>query len=168
MMKLSLLAALGSLANVSGQTAPAQCADLSGDGTVDVTDLLLLLSAFASDETGDVDGSCPAGTSNVASCTDVADLLLLLAGFGSTCTRDAGGGGASTGQSVTADVSIIVDNSHTSYCNGVLLGTASAWNIPDTWSCDAVNGHYVIGINAFDGEVTNFGVRTRTAISTAT
>ena len=51
--------------------------DLNGDGTVDVTDLLLVLAAFDVDAGGDVDGD---GTTNVS------DLLALLADFGGTGT----------------------------------------------------------------------------------
>ena len=75
-------------------------------------DLLLLLAAYGQDATGDVDGD---------GATNVNDLLLLLAGYGSACTRDAGGGGATCaagGCATSAEVSIVVDNSHTSYCNG--------------------------------------------------
>ena len=50
--------------------------DVNGDCTVDVSDLLVLLSAFGNSAGGDIDGD---GT------TSVADLLLLLAGFGGTC-----------------------------------------------------------------------------------
>ena len=53
-----------------------------------------------------------------------------------------------------------MDSSHTSYCNGVLLGSASSWTTPDTWTCDAVDGSFVIGINADgdgDGEVNRSG-----------
>ena len=70
------------------------------------------MASYGQDATGDVDGD---GTTNVS------DLLLLLAGYGSECTRDAGGGGATCaagGCATSADVSIVVDNSHTSYCNG--------------------------------------------------
>jgi len=101
---------------------------------VRLADLLLLLAAYSQDATGDINGD---------GATNVEDLLLLLAGYGSDCTRDVGGGGggatcADGGCATSADVSIVVDNSHTSYCNGVLLGSASSWNTPDTWTCDAV------------------------------
>jgi len=100
---------------------------------VRLADLLLLLAAYSQDATGDINGD---------GATNVEDLLLLLAGYGSDCTRDVGGGGGATcadgGCATSADVSIVVDNSHTSYCNGVLLGSASSWNTPDTWTCDAV------------------------------
>jgi hypothetical protein len=53
----------------------------------------------------------------------------------------------------TAQVSIIVDNSHTSYCNGQLIGSASSWNAPDTWPCETTDGNYVIAIDGVDGEL---------------
>ena len=66
--------------------------------------------------------------------------------YGQSCTRGGGGGATpapgvcdSGGCATSAEVSIVVDNSHTSYCNGVLLGSASSWNTPDTWTCDAVS-----------------------------
>jgi hypothetical protein len=57
------------------------------------------------------------------------------------------------GKPGTAQVSIIVDNSHTSYCNGKLLGSASSWNTPDTWPCSTTDGTYVIAIDGVDGEL---------------
>ena len=77
-------------------------------------DLLLLLAAYSQDATGDINGD---------GATNVEDLLLLLAGYGSDCTRDVGGGSggatcADGGCATSAQVSIVVDNSHTSYCNG--------------------------------------------------
>jgi hypothetical protein len=62
------------------QTQAGGCADLSGDGSVDVTDLLTLLAGFGGSDAGsDVneDGS-----------TDVTDLLLLLGQFGTSCSSD--------------------------------------------------------------------------------
>ena len=53
------------------------CGDITGDGLVDVSDLLSLLAAFGSSADGDV---------NADGATDVADLLLLLSSFGTACT----------------------------------------------------------------------------------
>lgn len=53
------------------------CADLSTDGAVDVTDLLIMLGAFGSSTLGDIDGD---------GLSDVTDLLVLLGQFGSLCS----------------------------------------------------------------------------------
>ena len=53
------------------------CADITGDGLVDVADLLSLLAAFGTSADGDV---------NSSGATDVADLLVLLSQFGTPCT----------------------------------------------------------------------------------
>jgi hypothetical protein len=42
----------------------------------------------------------------------------------------------------SALVSIVVDNSHTSWCNGKLLGAASSWNTADQWPCNSDDGNY--------------------------
>ena len=93
MMRSVLLAGMALAANATDantsrrQMQAGDCADISGDGTVAVDDLLQLLAAYgSSDAASDVnsDGS-----------VDVADLLALLAGYGSDCTRDAGGDGCS-------------------------------------------------------------------------
>lgn len=56
-----------------------ECAgDLDGDGSVTLTDLSVLLSAFGASNQGDLDGD---------GVTDISDLALLLAHFGSTCNN---------------------------------------------------------------------------------
>jgi len=76
------LAAGATDANTSRRQMQEDCADISGDGTVAVDDLLQLLAAYgSSDAAADVNSD---GT------VDVADLLGLLAGYGSNCSRDAG------------------------------------------------------------------------------
>ena len=42
----------------------------------------------------------------------------------------------------SALVSIVVDKSHTSWCNGKLLGAASSWNKADQWPCNSDDGNY--------------------------
>ena len=83
-MRSAILALLGAgLGSVSAQSGG--CADVTGDGTVNVEDLLQLLSGYAKDASGDVDGD---------GSTNVEDLLLLLASYGSDvdCAGGAGGG----------------------------------------------------------------------------
>jgi hypothetical protein len=46
-----------------------------------------------------------------------------------------------------------VDNSHTTYCNGKLLGAASSWNTADQWPCMSDDGNYVIAVDGIDGEL---------------
>ena len=50
-------------------------------------------------------------------------------------------------------VSVVIDNSGSTYCNGKLMGNSNAWNLVDTFSCVAVNNDYVIAIDAIDGEI---------------
>eukprot|EP01045_Picozoa_sp_COSAG04_P034547 COSAG04_NODE_7613_length_1097_cov_2.086172_1_plen_246_part_10 len=60
---------------------------------------------------------------------------------------------------VTADVTVAVDNSHDTYCNGALLGSGSNWMQADTWQCNSDTGVFVVGIDARDAELgTNQGV----------
>ena len=54
--------------------ASGPCADLDKDGSVNVSDLLLLLAAYATSTDGDVDRD---------GVTGVTDLLALLAAYGS-------------------------------------------------------------------------------------
>jgi hypothetical protein len=61
------------------------------------------------------------------------------------------------GTSYSAKVSVVVDNSHDTYCNGQLIGSGSSWNTPDTFDCTSNDGNYVIGIDGVDGEVGRFG-----------
>ncbi len=58
-----------------GQPLPP-CGDVSGDGTVNLTDLNILLGAFGQNDAGDIDGDGD---------TDLADLNALLGTFGQTC-----------------------------------------------------------------------------------
>ena len=105
---------------------------------VDVTDLLGLLGQYGGDGTYDTDGS---GT------VDVTDLLALLGEYGRNC------GAVFSGDGTTAQLSIVVDNSHTTWCNGELMGSASSWNTPDTWECSSANGNYVVAVDGIDGEL---------------
>ena len=59
-----LLAGAGALllGSVSAQYTNVGCPDVTGDGTVNVEDLLQLLSGYAKDASGDVDGD---GSTNV-------------------------------------------------------------------------------------------------------
>ena len=50
-------------------------------------------------------------------------------------------------------VSVVIDNSGTTYCNGQLLGVANAWNKADTYTCNAIDNNYIIAIDGVDGEV---------------
>ena len=76
------------------------------------------------------------------------------------------------GDSYSAQVSVVVDNSHDTYCNGRLIGSGNSWNTPDTFSCSSKDGGYVIGIDGVDGEVGTFGygalmasIKTNTGVS---
>ena len=94
----------------SQRTAQASpCADLDGNGEVNVTDLLALLAAF---------GSSAAGDTNSDGETNVTDLLALLAAFGqSSCTPGGAGSGC-----LTADVTqISVSGAGASEWDGVYL-----------------------------------------------
>ena len=63
MMRLHIVALLGAcLSSVSAQFTNVGCADVTGDGTVNVEDLLQLLSGYAKDASGDVTGD---GVTNV-------------------------------------------------------------------------------------------------------
>jgi hypothetical protein len=53
------------------------CADLDADGSVSVSDLLILLASFGAGTGGDIDGNGE---------TSVSDLLALLSQFGNSCT----------------------------------------------------------------------------------
>ena len=55
-------------------------------------------------------------------------------------------------------VSVVIDNSGTTYCNGQLLGVANAWNKADTYTCNAIDNNYIIAIDGVDGEVSRQGV----------
>jgi hypothetical protein len=57
-----------------------------------------------------------------------------------------------------AMVSVVIDNSGSTYCNGKLMDNSNAWNLADTFSCVAVNNDYVIAIDGIDGEVDRAGV----------
>eukprot|EP01043_Picozoa_sp_COSAG02_P098423 COSAG02_NODE_34577_length_482_cov_0.582245_1_plen_156_part_10 len=66
------------LALAAAYTASAQetCTDLTGDGFVNVDDLLALLASYGTSAAGDVTGDA---------VTNVDDLLLLLSSYGTTC-----------------------------------------------------------------------------------
>ena len=66
---------------------------------------------------------------------------------------DATGAACGSGSPGTAQLSIIVDNSHTTWCNGELMGSASSWNTPDTWECTSTDGNYVVAVDGVDGEL---------------
>jgi|EP01043_Picozoa_sp_COSAG02_P011909 hypothetical protein len=87
MMALALAAATtASGANVSHrQLQDATCSDLNADGAVNVSDLLILLAAYAQSADGDTNGDGQ---------TNVADLLALLAAYGSDDVCSPSGGGA--------------------------------------------------------------------------
>jgi hypothetical protein len=53
----------------------------------------------------------------------------------------------------TAQVTIVADDSHTSFCNGQLMGSAASWNTPNTWPCSSTDGTYVVAVDAQDGEI---------------
>ena len=65
-----------------GAGDPCAGADITGDGTVNVEDLLNLLAAYSTDASGDTNGD---------GVTNVEDLLALLAAYGKS---GCGGGGA--------------------------------------------------------------------------
>jgi hypothetical protein len=58
--------------------ATAPCGDIDSSGEVDVTDLLILLSQFGSQDLS-------SGDTNYDGVIDVNDLLLLLSQFGGPC-----------------------------------------------------------------------------------
>ena len=80
-LPLAVTAVAGLLGAASAQSG--SCADLNGDSNVDVSDLLLCLSAYGQSAIGDV---------NADGTTDVADLLLLLSQYGSSCVAGTAGG----------------------------------------------------------------------------
>jgi hypothetical protein len=59
-------------------------------------------------------------------------------------------------ESGSATITILADNKHTTYCNGQLLGTGTAFNDwwdpqnarPKKWDCFSADGSYVVAINA--------------------
>ena len=44
------------------------------------------------------------------------------------------------GTGYSAKVSVVVDNSHDTYCNGQLIGSGNSWNTPDTFDCVSDDG----------------------------
>ena len=87
MLAMALAAATtASAANVSHrQLQDATCSDLNADGAVNVSDLLILLAAYAQSADGDTNGD---------GVTNVGDLLALLAAYGSDDVCSPSGGGA--------------------------------------------------------------------------
>ena len=63
---------------------------------------------------------------------------------------DVGGGGATS-----AEITAAVDNAGDIWCNGNLLGTVGSWSNAQTWTCDAIDGNFVIGIDGRDAELGN-------------
>ena len=86
-------------------------------------------------------------------CDAVDDEWRVVTSGGSICMSCDWTGGAG----FSAKVSVVVDNSHDTYCNGQLIGSGNSWNTPDTFNCDSDDGDYVIGIDGVDGEVGRFG-----------
>jgi hypothetical protein len=69
---------------LQGSTGATLCADITGDGVVDVNDLLALLAAYQTVvPEADITG-------NPTELIDVSDLLALLGEFGMSCTRSSG------------------------------------------------------------------------------
>jgi len=87
MLALALAAASGASAtNVSHrQLQDSTCSDLNADGAVNVSDLLILLAAYAQSADGDTNGDGE---------TNVSDLLALLAAYGTDDVCSPSGGGA--------------------------------------------------------------------------
>ena len=84
---LALAATAAGASNISDSRRALQsgtCSDLNGDGTVNVSDLLMLLAAYGQDASGDTNGD---------GATDVSDLLALLAAYGAA--QNCGGGSGS-------------------------------------------------------------------------
>ena len=94
-MRFLLAGAL--VGSVSAQYTNVGCPDVTGDGTVNVEDLLQLLSGYAKDASGDVTGD---------GVTNVEDLLLLLAAYGSDADC-AGGAGGGSGQGAWPCLSLL-------------------------------------------------------------
>ena len=67
----SPVAQMGALANLTGSTA-----DIDGNGTVDIDDLLLALGNFNGTGQGDVDGN---------GVVDINDILLIVGAWNTSC-----------------------------------------------------------------------------------
>jgi hypothetical protein len=125
------------------------CADIDGDGTVAVGDLLGLLANFG------VDGySGPADTDSNGA-VDVTDLLNLLAQFGSSCSRSVNQAVDCGGAMCSGSLKVSVDNSYTAYINGQDVGSNGNWVAVDTYTFiqPVSAGELVIGIDAKDAEI---------------